>query len=98
MLSDFVFELARGTYHLDGCIGIVGATNITIQAQDINDDVTIECETFPNDVFENYDNVYVCGSQGVTFRGVQFTRCGPQSPNVFLNSSSGLVFDNCTFM
>ena len=97
-LSDVVFELSAGVHHLNGCVGVVGATNITIQSQNIKDDVIIECESFPNDIVGNYDNLYVCGSSDVTFRGIQFTRCGPQSPNVFLNSSSGLLFDNCTFM
>ena len=97
-LSDVIFELSTGVHHLNGCIGIVEATNITIQSQNIDEDVTIECESFPNDIVGNYDNIYVCGSSDVTFRGIQFTRCGPQSPNVFLNSSSGLLFDNCTFM
>ena len=97
VLSDVVFKLTSGVYHLQGCVGIVGATNVTIQSHDLTDDVIIECETFPNNVVGNYDNLYVCGSAGVTFRGVQFTRCGPQSPNIFLNSSSGVVFDNCTF-
>lgn len=97
-LSDITFELSAGVHHLNGCIGVVGATNITIQSRNIKDDVIIECQSFPNNVVGNYDNIYVCGCSDVTFRGIQFTRCGPQSPNVFLNSSTGLLFDNCTFM
>ena len=93
-----MFELDGGVYHLEGCVGIVGATEITLQPRDINDDVIIECESFPNNESGNYDNLYVCGSSNITFRGIQFTRCGPESPNIFLNSSSGLLFDNCTFV
>ena len=94
-LADFVFELTSGTYHLEGCIGIVGGSNITIQSS--SRDAVIECETFPNNIVENYDNIYICGTSGIAFRGLQFTRCGPQSPNMFLNASSGILFDNCTF-
>lgn len=97
-LSDIVFELSEGIHHLNGCIGIVASANITIRSLNNDKNVIIECESFPNNIVRNYDNIYVCGSSHVTFRGIHFTRCGPQSPNVFLNSSSGLVFDNCTFM
>ena len=98
LLSDIVFELVSGTYHLEGCVGIVGASDITIQSRSSNEEVVIECETFPNNRVGDYGNLYVCGSSGVTFRGILFTRCGPQTPNVFLNSSSGILFDNCTFL
>ena len=90
-----MFQLERGVYHLLGCIGILGGSNITIQSA--TNDVVIECESFPNDIVENYDNIYMCRTSGITFRRIQFSRCGPQSPNVFLNASSGVLFEDCLF-
>lgn len=94
-LKNIVLRLQRGVYRLLGCIGISGGTNITIEST--TDDVVIECESFPNDIVENYDNIYVCGTHGMTFRRIQFSHCGPQSPNVFLNDSSGILFEDCLF-
>ena len=97
-LSHTIFSLAPGVYHLSQCLGIFNATNVTFRSRDSSsDDVKIECATFPNDVVGNYDNLFVCGSEGIRFEGLLFRRCGPESPNVFLNYSSGIVFDRCTF-
>ena len=95
-ITNMVFELGGGHYRLEGCVGLVGVKNVTIQSNDTDNDVIIECESFPNND-SNFGNLYVCGSTGVVFRGIVFTRCGPQESNVFLNNSSGVVFDNCTF-
>ncbi|CAI7990699.1 hypothetical protein GBAR_LOCUS524 [Geodia barretti] len=89
-------QLSPGVYRLTACLGILQASNLTIRSRgDAPGDVIIECATVPNNDY--YDNLYVCGSERVRFQGLVFRKCGPFSPNVFLNHSSGLVFDNCTF-
>ena len=86
-----VFELEGGDYRLEGCVGLVGVKNVTIQSRDINIDLIDSVIKCANNNDSNYGNLYVCGSEGVVFRGIVFTGCGPQESNVFLNHSAGLV-------
>ena len=96
--SDIVFELATGIYHLTDCVRVHNANNIIFRRALDSSEVTIECVSYPNNIPGNYDNVVVCNSNNVRFEGIKFTKCGPQSPNVFVNSSSGVVFEDCIFM
>ena len=89
--------LEKGIYQLQGCVGILGGTNITIQSASDDVHVLIECESYPNNAVGRYDNIFVCGTCGITFRHIQFSHCGPESPNVFLNASSGILFEDCLF-
>lgn len=95
-LENVTIRLTDGTHRLTGCVGIVGGRNVAVEAENLGG-ATITCETFPNLIPNNFDNLFVCGTSGITFRGVRFEGCGPVSPNVFLNASSDVLFHECTF-
>lgn len=75
-----------------GCISITQSTDISFEA--INEGkAIIKCAT-SSDI---YNNLIFCGTQNVTFTGVNFEECGPLSSNVFFNGSSDILFDRCVF-
>ena len=89
LLEDGVHDLTRG-------IGIIESQNVTLRA--VNRGMArVRCESFPNLVPRNFDNIYLCNSTGVLFAGIQFEMCGPVASNVFISDSSDLRFENCTF-
>ena len=92
--ENVVLRLEDGTHRLTGCVGIVESRNITLRAANWRQAV-VKCERFPNN--ETFDNLVVCNSENITFEGIRFENCGPQSPNVFLNRSSDILFDGCKF-
>ena len=95
-LENVTIRLMDGTHRLTGCVGILGGRNVTVEAEHFGE-ATVTCETFPNLIPNNFDNLFVCGTSGISFRGVRFEECGPVSPNVFINGSSDILFQECTF-
>ena len=95
-LQNVTIRLKNGTYRLTGRASICESQNVTIEAENYGE-ATVTCATFPNTVQYNFDNLFVCGTSGVTFRGLRFERCGPVASNVFLRHSSDISFEECTF-
>lgn len=79
------------------CAPIILSHNVVFEAINSNE-ATVTCVDFPNYIRRNFDNIFVCGSSNVTFRGIRFERCGPVPSNVFVKSSSDILFDSCTFL
>lgn len=80
--------------HILGCVGVGQSENIHFVAES-RGGATVVCWDFPS---ETYSNIEVCNSVNVSFTNISFENCGPLSPNVFFNHSSGIVFDGCIFM
>ena len=78
------------------CAPIVMSHNLVFEAINSNK-ATVTCVDFPNYRERNFDNIIVCQSSNITFRGIRFERCGPVPSNVFVSRSSDIVFDSCTF-
>ena len=93
-LYDSVVKLKDGVHQLQSCIGISMGRNITIEAQNLGQ-ATIKCVVFGN--MDVKDNIQSCMTNGLVFRGINFEGCGPLSPNVFLNSLTDVLFEDCTF-
>ena len=93
-IQDTVVQLAAGVHRLSGCIGITDSEGVRIVAE-TNRQATIECAQSPDS--KEFDNLFVCEVRGIAFRGIVFEKCGPLSPNVFLNSSSNITFEDCIF-
>jgi hypothetical protein len=99
-LQNVAVRLYDGVHRLTDCIAIDGGQNVTMEA--VNDgQATIECAYLPDSVqvrSQRRDGIQVCRSDGLSFRGVRFERCGPHSPAaVFLNRSSAILFEDCVF-
>lgn len=88
--------LADGTHRLRERLALVKATNLTIAAEHPGR-ASIGCTDYPNLVQGNFDNVYICLSQGLRFGGVVFEKCGPVPSNMFVYNSSDITIDNCIF-
>lgn len=74
-------------------MGITESTNIRFQA--VNEGAAIiKCATASDDT---YSNIFVCGSSNISFLGVRFEECGPDSSNVFFNDSLDISFESCVF-
>ena len=98
-LHNVTVHLADGTHSIAKEVCIMFSTNVSLVADHIGQ-ASVHCATFPNnDTAYNrtYENLYVFGSTGVTFRGLNFEHCGVSESNVFINGSSGILFDNCVF-
>ena len=80
--------------HILGCVGVGQSQNVHFVAES-RGAATVVCRDFPS---ETYDNIEVCNSVNVSFTNISFENCGPLSPNIFFNRSSGIVFDGCIFM
>ena len=97
-LHDVVVHMASGVHSIfrQVCIGF--SSNVTLVA-DQTGGASINCSLFPNNDTSNvtYDNVYVYNTSGMTFRGLNFQHCGPVPSNVFVSSSSNVMFEDCTF-
>ena len=79
--------------HTLGCVGVVQSQNVQFIAENPGG-ATMTCGDFPS---ETYNNLQVCSSTNVSFTNIRFENCGPLSPNIFVNYSSGIVFDGCIF-
>ena len=95
-LVNVTIRLKDGVHNLAGRASICESRNVTIEAENYGE-ATVTCESFPNTMPHNFDNLLVCGTSGVTFRGLRFERCGPVASNVFLRNSSDISFEECTF-
>ena len=95
IFENTVVELADGVHVVEDCIGITFGKNITIKAKNAREAI-IECGHFPStERFET--GLLSCNTVGLTFIGIVFQHCGPATPNVFLNRSSNVLFEDCTF-
>ena len=93
--ENIVIELTDGKHIIEDCIGMTYGRNITIKAKSSRQAV-IECGHFPNkEQFET--GLLSCNTVDLTFRGIVFQHCGPNAPNVFLNRSSNVLFEECIF-
>ena len=95
-IENVIIRLKDGVHMLTGRASICESRNITLEAENYGN-ATVTCETFPNTIPRNFDNLLVCGTSGVTFRGLRFEGCGPVPSNVFLRDSSDILFEECTF-
>ena len=93
-IENVTIRLEDGIHTLTECVGVLGSSNVTFEATNPGM-ATIECTNFQNS--SDFDNLFVCNTIGVMFRGIQFEHCGPISANVFLNDTSDIVFEDCTF-
>ena len=94
-LQDVTVHLADGIHIVANEMCIFSSINVSLVA-DHTGQASVHCATF-SDNETTYDNVYVNGSDGVTFRGLNFEHCGVLSSNVFITSSSNILFENCVF-
>lgn len=94
-ILDSIVRLSDGVHTLTGCVAILGGSNVAIEAQNIGK-ATVLCvgHTTRQD---GPDNLQSCMTQGLAFRGIKFEGCGPAFPNVFVNRSDNLLFEDCTF-
>lgn len=90
-IVDSEVTLADGVHVLIGCIGINSAVNLTVTAENIGS-ATVKCVEGGS-----FGNIASCLTNGLLFRGINFEGCGPDMPNVFLNHSNLIVFEDCTF-
>lgn len=97
-IENVVIRLADGVHQLTACIGVVESTNVTFEAENPGMAI-IECSVFPDLESTNttFFDMFFCGSTGITFKGIQFQHCGPQSSNVYLRETGDILFDNCLF-
>ena len=94
-VENIVIELADGVHTIEDCVGITYGANITIKAESSGQAI-IECGHFPSrERFET--GLLSCNTVDLTFRGIVFQHCGPYTPNVFLNRSSNVLFEDCIF-
>lgn len=89
-----VVKLSDGVHILQECIAILQGENVTLVAEN-QGQATIKCTTFGN--AELHDNLVSCGTRGLEFRGIIFEGCGPLSSNVFINGSTDVLFEDCSF-
>ena len=94
-IVDSTIRLSDGLHTLTGCVGISGGNNVTVEAENIGR-ATVNCVGQAT-VEEGADNIQSCMTQGLVFRGIVFEGCGPTVPNVFLNRSNDVLFEDCTF-
>ena len=91
-LTNSLVILSDGEHVLTDCIGIMNGINVTIQAENTGR-ATVKCAS----VEQGFGNIVSCLSDGLVFRGINFKGCGPHHPNVFLNHSSNILFEDCLF-
>lgn len=98
LLQNVVVHLANGIHYIVHRVCTASSVNVTLVA-DHSGQASIYCTLFPNNNTVNmtYDNVFVYNTSGLTFRGLNFQNCGPVTSNVFVNSSSDVTFEDCTF-
>jgi len=97
-INKFYIELYNNyRYFLSpGCIGVFHSNNVVFEA--INPGrAIINCATFPNNIQKNFDDIQVCQSRNIMFRGIRFEMCGPLSSNLYIEYSTDITFDGCTF-
>ena len=94
--SNIVISLSSDVHSLTEQLRLVTYSNVTIEGE-VSGSASIECVSFPNYQFRNFDNIFACGMSGLTFNNVVFERCGPVPSNVFIYNSTNIVFQNCTF-
>ncbi len=95
-INNVTIRLENGVHRLEECVGILHSSGVHFEA--VNPGMaTIICQSFPNAIEDNYDNLFACRSSGISFEGIRFEECGPTSPNVFLNYTSEVTFRNCVF-
>lgn len=93
-LYDSVVKLSDGVHVLQDCIAILQGENVTVAAENTGM-AAIRCTNFDNR--EVWDNIVSCQTRGLTFRGINFEGCGPLSSNVFINRSTDVLFEDCSF-
>ena len=94
-LDNVVIKLGDGVHTIGDCIAINFRQNVTIEAENSGQAV-IECGRFPSN--KRYETgLSSCHTNGLTFRGVVFQHCGPYTPNVFLNRTTNVLFEDCIF-
>lgn len=94
-LENVLIKLANGVHTISDCIAINFGQNVTIEAENVGEAV-MECGVFPSKKrFET--GLSSCHTNGLTFRGVVFQHCGPYTPNIFLNQSTNVLFEDCVF-
>ena len=76
------------------CIAIVNGINMRFEALTAGKAV-IRCAP-PDDMSEEFGNIYFCNSHNITFSGIVFEECGLES-NVFFTTSTDISFEDCTF-
>lgn len=79
------------------CASLVNGLNVEFRAINKNES-TITCTDFPNYIPFNFDTLYICASDNITFHGIRFERCGPVPSNLFISRSSDILIDSCTFL
>ena len=93
-LRNAVLRLSNGVHTLGRCAAILRSENVTLEAENPGQ-ATIRCTELGNT--RDFDNIFVCLTNGLTFRGINFEGCGPLSSNVFINRSTDVLFEDCTF-
>ena len=87
-----------GYYTMEG-FGLVlcEVFNVTIKAVNPRK-VIVQCGCY-NCSIENamFGNIYVQNSRNISFDGLIFERCGYNASNVFVRTTDGLTFKDCTF-
>lgn len=95
-LYNSTVKLSDGIHTLSGCTTIIQGGNIMIEAENTGR-ATIRCQSFGEVASAIWDPIQVCQTRGLVFRGINFEGCGPMSPNVFLNRTDDVFFEDCVF-
>ena len=94
-LENTVIKLMDGVHVINDCIGIKFGNNVSIEAVNTGSAI-VKCGRFPSS--KHFETGLVsCNTNGLTFRGVNFEQCGPYTPNVFINRSRDVLFEDCVF-
>ena len=87
-----------GEYMMKG-FGLVlcEVSNVTIKAVNPSQ-VIVQCACFNCSIIDAmFGNIYIQRARDITFEGLVFEKCGYNSSNVFVRSTTGLTFRNCIF-
>lgn len=91
-LHDALVKLSDGEHILRDCIAILQGGNVTIAAENTGM-TTIKCGSTAG----VWNNIVSCETRGLVFKGIRFEGCGPLSSNVFINGSTDVLFEDCSF-
>ena len=80
-----------------GGVGVFNFTNLVIRRVPVcpsSEKVVFQCLNFTETMF---NNLYLLNVTNLAIDGIEFSRCGPQSPGAAINNTINAVITNCEF-
>lgn len=94
-LDNIVIRLMEGVHTIDDCVGVKLGSNVSIEAVNLTGYAIVRCGSLSSQKLET--GMASCNTNGLKFRGITFEHCGPFTPNVFINYSTNVLFEDCVF-